>query len=114
MSEKKSKTLSMIDLSASVGFDVIAAEFKSLGQVEIVSFKRHDKSNKFRADISGQPGMYEYVVQGESRTYSVGADDCIKLVRAIGADGPVIADDIIGEFMTSKLFSVLKQAASRH
>ena len=110
----KETKLSMLDLSASVGFDAIADEFKKLGAVEIVDYTLHTKDNPFHADISGGRGIYSYTVQGAERVYTCGADDLIKLCRACGANGPMISDDIIIAFRTSKHFSMLKNANSRH
>lgn len=110
---EKVKT-SMLDLSASIGFDMIADEFIQLGTVELIDYTLHSKDNMFHADISGGRGIYSYTVQGAERVYTCGADDLIKLCRAVGVKGPMISDDIIIEFRNSKHFSNLKNANSRH
>lgn len=105
---------SMLDLSASIGFDAIADEFKKLGVVDLVGYTLHTKENPFHADISGGRGKYSYTVQGADRPYTCGADDLVKLCRAVGVKGPMIDDDIIIAFRNSKHFSNLKNANSRH
>lgn len=106
--ESPSKLVSIDIETASTSFDVLLAECKARGRVEIIE----TGSKEFRADVTGLKGSISYTVLGEKDTYIIGADTVAKL--ALKGSIPVqIAEDKAGSFQTSEHFTKLRSAMRR-
>lgn len=102
-------------MSSSPSHSIIEDEFKRLKQVEIIDVK----VGNFKADVTGQWGSYEYVVQGEQVTYRFGADEICKLLLAIGEQSPVVSEETLAKMQSefkshySKLVNALKRQQAK-
>lgn len=113
--KKASQDLQVLDLGAKgVKDEVLIAEFRRIGHVEIVGVEKHEKDSPFIA-VTGQPGLFEYRVQGESEVYSFGADTVCKMLKAVGDENPLVSEKARKQIITTPGFlSKLKSARSRH
>jgi hypothetical protein len=110
---KQTDELVELDLSGSASEQQVIDEFTKLGKVQILAVNSYDKGKEFFADVTGQRGRYEFIVQGADVEYSFGADLVMKLVKAIGANSPVMTSKVALECKRDKHFSKLKSANKR-
>ena len=114
MSNEKIEQLVELELESSAGLGQVIEEFKTLGQVQIIDVITHKGDSQFIADVTGQPGKYEFKVQGDNVVYSLGADTIVSILRGIDNASPVMTKAVALKAMKNKHYSKLRGANKRH
>jgi len=91
---------------------IIEAEMKKLKQCLIIGVKTFDKGKEERADGSSQKGRWLYEVQGESSTYTLGANVLSSVAINAGVDIRV-SNTLKQSFLNSTHFTKLQSAYHR-